>query len=108
MARDQEWHINSGAAADAPDAASAPPVNALAKRDFHARQERERQEEPRMGKRHIFTQAAVTRAVRGAVAAGLEPSRVEIAPDGRIILTLTKLSPAAESDAAVENWFAQS
>ena len=61
-----------------------------------------------MGKRHIFTQAAVTRAVRGAVAAGLEPSRVEIAPDGRIILTLTKLSPAAESDAAVENWFAQS
>ncbi|ETD84166.1 hypothetical protein ACTTAF_12820 [Rhodobacter capsulatus] len=108
MARDQEWHVNQGDAADAPDVTSAPPVNVLAKRDFHVRQDRERQEEPRMGRRHTFTQAAVTRAVKGAVAAGLEPSRVEIAPDGRIILTLTKMSPAAESDAAVENWFAQS
>ena len=61
-----------------------------------------------MRKRQMFTQAAVTRAVKGAVAAGLDPTRVEIAPDGRIILTLGKQHLAAEFDATVENWFAQS
>lgn len=33
-----------------------------------------------------FTQADVTRAAKGAAAAGLPVSRTEIAPDGRIII----------------------
>lgn len=136
--RKRHVNKRAGADAPDADAASTPPVHVLAtpapvglvarqnvtteptrlgvpnagqqtERDLRVQGDRERQEEPRMGKRHIFfSQAAVTRAVKGAVAAGLEPSRVEIAPDGRIILTLMKLRPAAESDAAVENWFAQS
>lgn len=40
------------------------------------------------GKRVAFLQGDVTRAIKGARAAGLDPGRVEIAPDGRIIILL--------------------
>lgn len=36
--------------------------------------------------RRSFTQAKVTRAIRGAQAAGMTVGRVEIEPDGRIVI----------------------
>lgn len=41
-----------------------------------------------MTQRVRFTQADVTRAVKGVLAAGLTPERIEIGPDGAIIIQL--------------------
>ena len=52
-----------------------------------------------------FSQADVTRAVRGALAAGVQMTRVEIDKDGRIILMVAK--PTEHSDnvgVALNEW----
>jgi hypothetical protein len=57
----------------------------------------------REGRSVAFTQAAVSRAVRGVAAAGLEPSEVQIAPCGTIRLVFggsTAGSPNARDLAA--------
>lgn len=54
-----------------------------------------------------FRQAEVTRAVKGALAAGLEIGRVECGLDGRIIITTTKgtaLPVQDEAEAALAQW----
>ena len=51
-----------------------------------------------------FRQADVTRAIKGAVAAGLTPSRAEIDAQGKIVLDLGK---PAESRSALEDWRAK-
>lgn len=53
-----------------------------------------------------FTQADVKRAVAGARAAGLDVSRVEILPDGRIIVAkATKSEDSAAT--ALDEWLAE-
>lgn len=39
-----------------------------------------------MGKRQTFTQSDITRAIKGAKAAGMAVNRCEILPDGRIVV----------------------
>ncbi|GAB1364728.1 hypothetical protein MASR1M32_39640 [Rhodobacter sp.] len=46
-----------------------------------------------MSKRQTFTQAEVTRAIKAAKAAGMEVSRCEIMPDGRIVMTTDSAAP---------------
>lgn len=58
-----------------------------------------------MGKRTTFTQAEVTRAVKGVLAAGLPVHRVEFI-DGRPVVICSG-NATAESNAAVEDWFAK-
>jgi hypothetical protein len=41
----------------------------------------------------IFRQSDITRAIRGALAAGVENVRVEIAKDGRLVI-ITTIAPA--------------
>jgi hypothetical protein len=43
-----------------------------------------------------FRQLDVTRALRAAVAAGIEVQRIEIHKDGKIVLVTSKLSEQAE------------
>jgi hypothetical protein len=56
-----------------------------------------------------FTQSDVTKAIKAAVRAGLPVARVEISPEGRIIVIAGKAAP--EQDAApqtpLEEWRAQ-
>jgi hypothetical protein len=55
-----------------------------------------------VSRRAAFRQSDVSKAVRGAQAAGVEIARVEIGPDGRIILVTGKPVenlPAATEDA---------
>lgn len=49
-----------------------------------------------------FTQADVSRAIKGATAAGMEVDRVELMPDGRIVLA----APASASEPvnAYDEW----
>jgi hypothetical protein len=42
----------------------------------------------------IFRQSDITRAIRGALAAGVENVRVEIAKDGRLVVIITTIAPA--------------
>jgi hypothetical protein len=42
----------------------------------------------------IFRQSDITRAIRGALAAGVENVRVEIAKDGRLVIIATVAAPA--------------
>jgi hypothetical protein len=51
-----------------------------------------------MARRQGFKQGDVTRALKGAVAAGLKPSRVEIDAAGRIVLDFGQGTPAAEAN----------
>jgi hypothetical protein len=46
----------------------------------------------------IFKQADVTRAVRGVTAAGQAVARVEIDPNGRIVIVTTEVRPAVQED----------
>lgn len=48
-----------------------------------------------------FRQADVTRAIKGAVAAGLAPSRAEIDAQGKIVLDLGK---PVEARSALDGW----
>ena len=50
-----------------------------------------------------FRQVDLTRAVKGAKAAGLDVTRVEIGPDGRIVLSAGK-PEAPTSDSPLEAW----
>jgi hypothetical protein len=45
-----------------------------------------------------FRQGDVTRAIRAAVAAGVDIARVEIARDGRIVIVTGKAQPAVRDD----------
>ena len=58
-----------------------------------------------MGKT-AFRQSDVTRAVKGAQAAGMDIARVEIASDGRIVVMFSGHTERS-SNAAVESWFAK-
>ena len=49
----------------------------------------------------MFRQTVLTRALKGARAAGIEIGRVEIDRDGRIVLVVTK--PAEDSDVLGEH-----
>jgi hypothetical protein len=51
-----------------------------------------------------FTQADVTRAVQGAVKAGLSLSGMEIAPDGTIRLLATDAKPPQGDDRKPQEW----
>jgi len=46
----------------------------------------------------IFKQADVTRAVKGVTAAGQAVARVEIDPNGRIVIVTTEVRPAVQED----------
>ena len=50
-----------------------------------------------MTRRATFTQAGITRAIKAAQAAGMQVSRCEIGPDGRIILS-SESAPSAPAD----------
>lgn len=56
-----------------------------------------------MARRTTFTQGDLTRAVKGAAAAGLPIARVEIAPDGKIVLVAADGSSAAP-ETPLEAW----
>ena len=47
---------------------------------------------------YTFRQRDITKAVKGAQAAGVEVQQVEIAPDGRIILVTGKSAPVDALD----------
>ena len=55
------------------------------------------------GKRVAFLQGDVTRAIKGAKAAGIEPGPVEIWPDGRIVI-LPKGAPVEVPMASCIRW----
>lgn len=59
-----------------------------------------------MGKRVAFLQGDVTRAIKGAMAAGFEPASVEIGPDGRIVV-LSKGAQKSEPLDPLEKWEAE-
>jgi hypothetical protein len=50
----------------------------------------------------IFRKSDVTRAIKATKAAGEDVARVEIRPDGRIIVIMGKASSAAGTDPALE------
>ena len=50
-----------------------------------------------------FRQADVTRAMRGAQAAGMQVTRVEIEPDGKIVVSSDK-SGAPTDESPLEVW----
>jgi hypothetical protein len=56
--------------------------------------------------RVAFRQGDVSRAIRGARAAGIEPGPVEIWPDGRIVI-LPKDAAAPDDLDAAERWEAK-
>lgn len=58
------------------------------------------------GKRVTVLQGAITRAIKGAKAAGIEPGPVEIRPDGTIVI-LPKGTATAEPVDALDKWEAQ-
>lgn len=47
-----------------------------------------------MNRRATFTQAELTRAIKGARAAGMTVAKCEITPDGRIVLSDSGTTPA--------------
>lgn len=53
-----------------------------------------------------FKQADVARAVKGVKSAGVSVGRVEIAPDGRIIVC-AEAAPAPEPETAFDTWRAR-
>lgn len=59
-----------------------------------------------MSRRARFTQADIRRAAKGAEAAGLAVSRVEIDPDGKIVIVFGQ-GPAQEPATALEVWRAK-
>jgi hypothetical protein len=57
----------------------------------------------------IFCKSDVTRAIKATKAAGEDVARVEIRPDGRIIVIMGRAvaaSSAAGTDPALERWLA--
>jgi hypothetical protein len=57
----------------------------------------------------IFRQSDVTRAIKATKAAGEDVTRVEIGPDGRIVVIVGKPGAppiAAATDPALEKWLA--
>ena len=61
-----------------------------------------------MGKRATFTQAEITRAVKGAQAGGMKITRVEILPDGRIsVSTAAEIETPKDAEDAFGAWKAR-
>ena len=61
-----------------------------------------------MGKRATFTQAEVTRAVKGTHAGALKITRVEILPDGRIsVSTAEEVNLPTDAEDAFGEWKAR-
>lgn len=55
-----------------------------------------------------FRQADISRAVKGAQAAGLSVASVQVDRDGRIVLTVTQSTPTQSApDAALAQWMAR-
>lgn len=59
------------------------------------------------GRRQIFRQADVSRLLKGALDAGLKPSRAEITPEGKIVVSFGADAPAQEPADAFDRWMAQ-
>jgi hypothetical protein len=55
----------------------------------------------------IFTQADITRALRGAIKGGLTPQRIEIDAAGKIVIFCDGPPVSVESDAGVEKRLAE-
>lgn len=53
-------------------------------------------------RRQCFRQADVTRALKGATAAGMKPTRAEITSEGRIVLSFDEAQ--AEPATAFDQW----
>ena len=61
-----------------------------------------------MGKRATFTQAEITRAIKGAQAGGMKITRVEILPDGRIsVSTAEEVNLPTDAEDAFGAWKAR-
>lgn len=58
-----------------------------------------------MSRRSNFTQAELTRAIRGAIAAGLAVTHCEIGRDGTIVLSAA--AGNASADTQYDKWKAQ-
>lgn len=58
------------------------------------------------GKRATFTQTDLTRAMKAAQKAGGDVARVEIAPDGKIILVLQRETISGQAS-ALDEWRAR-
>ncbi|WP_066918102.1 hypothetical protein [Methylobacterium sp. CCH5-D2] len=54
-------------------------------------------------RRQAFRQADVARALKGALAAGMKPTQVEVSAEGRIVLSFEE-KPAAEPAGAFDAW----
>lgn len=59
-----------------------------------------------MAKKTVFRQSDVTRAAKGLKAAGVDVTRMEIAPDGKIIF-MTGADGQAEKVSAFDEWKAK-
>jgi hypothetical protein len=59
-----------------------------------------------MRHRRAFLQGDVTRAIKGALAAGIDPGPVEIYPDGRIVIQPNCSARTSASD-PFDKWEAQ-
>lgn len=56
-----------------------------------------------MTKRSTFTQAEISRALKGVTACGLKPSRAEILPDGKIVIHIGD-APESDTRTAYQRW----
>jgi hypothetical protein len=54
--------------------------------------------------RQHFRQNDVTKAIKAAVKAGLQVARVEIMPDGRLIVIAGTSEPAQDVDHSANEW----
>lgn len=58
-------------------------------------------------RRQSFKQADVSRALKGALAAGLKPSRAEITAEGKIVMSFGADTPAPEPSSPLDAWKAK-
>jgi hypothetical protein len=54
-----------------------------------------------------FRQQDVTRAIKGAVAAGVDVARVEIDREGKIVIVTGKCGPSNDPQSALNTWMAK-
>lgn len=58
-------------------------------------------------RRQSFSQADISRALKGAIAAGLKPSRAEITAEGKIVMSFDGDTSAPEPASAFDGWMAK-